>query len=102
VTSRSRPVAEAVVGVPQQPAGLLVVKVRDAVDERPRAAAYHGVVLTRDEELDDDPAWARGESDVLPDGQGHDHLPACCRVGMSARVESAPWLRFGPCAVSPS
>ncbi len=98
------PAAEAVEGVPQQPAGLLVVEVRDAGDERPRAAAYQGGVLTRDEELDDDPAWIRGEGHAVPDGQGpgHDHRRACWRVEISARVDSAPWLRLGPCAVSPS
>lgn len=98
------PGAEAVEGVPQQPAGLLVVEVRDPVDEGLRAGAYHRGVLTRNEELDDDPAWIRCEGDVLPDGQtpGHDHLRACCSVEMSARVDSAPWFRLGPCAVSPS
>lgn len=98
------PCAEPVEGVPQQPGGLLVVEVRDPVDERLRAGPHHSGVLTRNEELDDDAARIRGEGDVLPDGQTpcHDHRRACCRVEMSARVDSAPWLRLGPCAVSPS
>ncbi|GAB3947123.1 hypothetical protein GCM10027614_41810 [Micromonospora vulcania] len=100
----SVPGSEAVEGVPQQPAGLLFVETGDTVDQRPRAGADHGVVLTRDEELDDDSEWIRGEGEALPDGQrpGHDHRWAYCRVETSARVDSAPWLRLGPCAVSPS
>ncbi|MFC6682886.1 hypothetical protein ACFQE7_44370 [Nonomuraea ferruginea] len=84
---------------------LVVVKKHDAVDQGCGPGTGERGVLAGHEEFDDHSSRVGSERRAEPCGEvsaGHGSRLACCMVEISAMVDSAPWLRFGPCSVRPS
>src|SRR5579863_146660 len=105
-------------GEPPRDAGergrdVAVVHSQDAFDHRWGAGVAAVHLLAWDKNHRDGPAGvgtkperAPGDDifDQLRSGQWRDRARRrpCCSVEISANVDSAPWLRFGPSARSPS
>ena len=86
---------------------------QDAFSDRDGARITSGHLFAGDEQYSNNPAVVGEKPKRAPRRHGYcrtivaqrrarSRRQPCCKVEISASVDSVPWLRFGPSAVSPS